>query len=222
MIDRDQQEGIIPPFPTKFRTVLLFGPAGSGKGTMGALLAQAGSMCHLSSGDIFRSLSPASPAGILCQKYINQGILVPDEVTIEIWRYYVNGLIATNRFLPEQQILLLDGLPRTLAQANMIASYMDLQHVIVLDIDDTDELITRLQRRAKIEGRADDANIDTLKKRFDLYRNTTVEILEHFPKEKISRFNAAQKPINVLRDILSKLSDTLSAADRPIAMPSVR
>lgn len=222
MIEQGEQESIIPPFPTQFRTVLLFGPAGSGKGTMGSILAQAGSMCHISSGDIFRSLSPTSPAGILSQKYVNQGILVPDEVTIEIWRYYVNGLIATNRFLPDQQILLLDGLPRTLAQANMISSYMDLQHVIVLDIDDTDELIVRLQRRAKIEGRADDANADVLKKRLDLYRNTTVEILNHFPSDKISRFNAAQKPLNVLRDILSKLSDTLSTAARPLAMPSVR
>jgi adenylate kinase len=95
---------IIPDHPEPFRTCLIFGPPGSGKGTLGKFLSSAGNHFHLSSGDIFRGLSPESPAGKLYHQYAGKGLLLPDEVTIEIWHHFVHGLIATNRYFPSQQL----------------------------------------------------------------------------------------------------------------------
>ncbi len=210
----EQSESQAPE--TKFRSVLLFGPQGAGKGTVGKILAQAGSHVHLSTGDIFRGLSPSSPSGKLANQYISQGLLVPDEVTVQIWHNYVNGLIATNRYLPEKQFLLLDGIPRTVAQAKALDPYIDLQHVILLDVEDRDELITRLQRRAKIEGRVDDADPGLLNKRLSIYYEQTKQIMDLYPPEMISTFNAGQSPLRVLGDVLDKLADTLTSSERPL------
>lgn len=211
---------IIPPIKDKFRGVMLFGPPGAGKGTVGRVLSLAGSMVHVSSGDIFRSLSPASPAGELTQQYIKKGDLVPDEVTIEVWRYYVGGLVATNRFFPDQQFLLMDGLPRSKGQAEIIERYVDVQHVIVLAMDNEEELITRLKRRASIEGRNDDANDDAIRKRLSIYHEQTSQIISHYSDDLVSTFDADQPPLHVLRDILGKLSDTLTSRARPLAPQS--
>lgn len=191
----------------KFRCILIFGPPGSGKGTMGRFLSEAAGLCHLSSGDIFRGLSPQSPGGRLFHQYASQGLLVPDEVTIEIWYQYVSGLIATNRYMPSHQFLLLDGIPRTLKQAQILDQYLDVEHIIFLNVPDQNKLIERLQRRAKIEGRKDDADVSVLKKRLDVYAKETQAVLSHYPKEIVSTFNGDQRPLEVLRDILNKTTD---------------
>ena len=109
-----------------YRSILLFGPPGSGKGTLGKFLSSAGNHYHLSSGDIFRGLSPESEAGKLFHSYAGKGKLVPDSVTIQIWHHFVGGLIATNCYFPHEQFLLLDGVPRTLNQASLIEPYIEL------------------------------------------------------------------------------------------------
>ena len=67
----------------KPKAILMFGPPGAGKGTIGAMLCAAGNHFHLSSGDIFRGLPPESKSGQLFYSYANEGKLVPDDVTIE-------------------------------------------------------------------------------------------------------------------------------------------
>src|SRR5579863_6004373 len=109
-----KEESMIPPHDEPFRSILIFGPPGSGKGTLGKFLSSAGNHFHLSSGDIFRGLSPESPAGVMYHNYAVKGLLLPDEVTIEIWCNFMHGLIATNRYFPHTQLLLLDGIPRTI------------------------------------------------------------------------------------------------------------
>ncbi len=209
-------EGIIPSLDSKLKAVLLFGPQGAGKGTVGKMIAQAGSHLHLSSGDIFRGLSPNSPAGKLARSYMDQGKLLPDDVTIQIWHYYVSGLVATNRYLPDQQFLLLDGLPRTVEQAKLLEEYLDVQQIVVLDVENREELITRLQRRAKIEGRVDDADPVLLNKRLETYYEKTTPLLEYYPKERITTFNAAQPPLRVLGDVLNELAEKLTCELRPL------
>lgn len=203
-------EALIPRHAEPFRAVLLFGPPGSGKGTMGKFLSSAGNHFHLSSGDIFRGLSPESPAGKLYHSYASQGLLLPDEITIQIWHYFVHGLIATNRYFPNQQLLLLDGLPRTIKQADLLEKYVHIERIVVLEIEDTERLIKRIQRRALIEKRTDDMDSKVLRTRMDVYKKDTLKLLSHYPEEIISRFNADQKPLEVLRDILINLSSLLS------------
>ena len=203
-------EALIPQFNEPFRSVLVFGPPGSGKGTLGKFLSSAGHHFHLSSGDIFRGLSPESPAGKLYHNYAGKGLLLPDEITIQIWHHYVNGLIATNRYFPSQQLLLLDGIPRTIRQADLLKRYIHIERIIVLQIENVDELIKRIQRRALIEKRTDDMDPRVLKTRMEVYERDTIKLLKHYPEEIISRFNSGQKPLEVLRDVLVGLSDLFS------------
>ena len=207
MIDVDE---IIPSHDEPFRSVLIFGPPGSGKGTQGKFLSSAGNHFHLSSGDIFRGLSPESSAGKLFHKYASRGHLLPDEITVKIWHHFVHGLISTNRYFPAEQLLLLDGIPRTKSQAEHLDTFLNVEKVILLESKDPEVFIQRLLRRGMIELRADDKDRDILKTRMEVYEKETKEVLEHYPNNLIGRFDADQKPLEVLRDILVDLSDLLS------------
>ncbi len=196
-----------------YRSILLLGPPGAGKGTLGKLLSSAGNHFHLSSGDIFRGLSPESPAGKLYHSYAGKGHLLPDDVTVGIWHHFVEGLIATNRYFPHQQLLLLDGIPRTIHQAELLERYIQIMHIIVLETHNMDELIKRMKRRALIERRADDLEETVLETRMRVYAEDTQKLLEHYPASLISRFKADQRPLEVLRDVLAKLSHLLSHSE---------
>ncbi len=196
-----------------YRSILLLGPPGAGKGTLGKLLSSAGNHFHLSSGDIFRGLSPESPAGKLYHSYAGKGHLLPDDVTVGIWHHFVEGLIATNRYFPHQQLLLLDGIPRTINQAELLEKYIQIMHIIVLETQNIDELIKRMKRRALIERRADDLEDTVLETRMRVYAEDTQKLLQHYPPNLISRFKADQRPLEVLRDVLAKLSHLLSHSE---------
>ena len=205
-----KEESVIPRHIEPFRSVLVFGPPGAGKGTLGKFLSSAGNHFHLSSGDIFRGLSPESPAGKLYHNYAGKGLLLPDEVTIQIWHHFVHGLIATNRYFPSQQLLLLDGIPRTQRQADLLAKHVKIEGIISLEMENVEVLIKRLQRRALIEKRLDDMNPKVLRTRMEVYAQDTAKLLDQYPSKLISRFNADQKPLEVLRDVLVGLSDLLA------------
>ncbi|MBI5273360.1 MAG: nucleoside monophosphate kinase [Chlamydiia bacterium] len=200
---------IIPQVLEPFQTILIFGPPGSGKGTLAKFLSSAGNHFHLSSGDVFRGLSPDSPAGQLYHNYAGKGLLLPDEATVQIWHHYVHGLIATNRYFPSGQLLLLDGLPRTLGQATLLEKHLNIRQIIVLKIQDTEALIKRIQRRALIEKRMDDMDLRVLKTRMEVYESETTKLLQYYPEKLFSYFDAGQKPLEVLRDVLVALSGIL-------------
>lgn len=205
-----QEDPLLPAYDAPLEAIIIAGPPGSGKGTLGKFLSSAGNHCHLSSGDIFRSLSPESPAGQIYHNYATKGLLLPDELTIKIWYHYVQGLIATNRYFPSQQLILLDGIPRTSRQVELLQKYITVMKIIVLETADTEGLIKRIQRRALIEKRTDDLDANVLKTRMEVYERDTKQVLTSYPENLIARFNADQKPLEVLRDVLTSLSTILS------------
>ncbi|MCH9631773.1 MAG: adenylate kinase [Chlamydiae bacterium] len=205
----EKKTSIIPPIEGKFDAILLFGPPGAGKGTLGKFLSSVGSHFHLSSGDIFRGLPIDSPAGKIFHQYALKGNLVPDEVTIEIWHYFVSGLIATNRYYPNEQLLLLDGIPRTLEQAKLLEPYVNVKKIIALDVKDHESLFKRLQKRALVERRQDDLSRNVFETRMNVYLKETAEVLKYYPDSKITHFNGDLKPLEVLRDVLKELTDLM-------------
>jgi adenylate kinase len=182
---------------------LIFGAPGSGKGTVGAKLAAvANGVKHLSTGDIFRGLSPASENGKLFASYANAGKLVPDEVTIQIFSRFVGGLIDTNKFDPAKQVFLLDGIPRTVEQAELIKNVIVVKHIFVLEITDYSVIIERLLKRAAVEGRKDDIHESVVRARINEYETKTAAVLRVYDHSLITKINGAQTQDEVFRDVL--------------------
>lgn len=209
-MDSKHPLGATPLLAQKVPAILLFGPPGSGKGTLGNFLSTIGGHYHLSSGDIFRKMDPDSSLGRLVNPYSSRGHLVPDEVTMEVWAHYVAGLIATNRYFPKDQYLLMDGLPRTLHQAEILDQYVHVKAIIRFVTHRPEELVARIQRRAKIEGRRDDMDAEVLKTRMQVYEQQTAPVLSHYPEALVTAISVDQRPLEVLRDILDKLSSVLA------------
>ena len=193
--------------------ILLFGPPGSGKGTQAQLLSQITGHLHLSAGDIFRNLPADSELGQLQRQYLNQGLLIPDETAVTIWKEHVTQLIQTGQFRPAEQLLLTDGMPRTPKQVELLANTLRVVKVISLEVEDEQCLIKRLEKRAEAQHRADDQNQQTLQKRIAVYQSESREVLRSFPAELLISIQADQRPFEVLRDILVKASPWLRFPD---------
>jgi adenylate kinase len=185
------------------KAVLMFGPPGAGKGTVGVKLT---SVCpefyHLSSGDIFRGLSPESESGRVFFQYSTQGKLVPDQVTIDICGRYIEGLINTNKFNPASQILLLDGLPRTPEQAEILRSRVEVIRIYQLELPDENEIIRRILGRAAIEGRKDDADESIIRNRIAEYHKKTASVLEKYDPTLIAKINGSGTPLQVFVNVV--------------------
>lgn len=186
----------------RFPTILLFGAPGAGKGTQGAILGNVPGFFHLACGDVFRSLNIKSPEGREIYRFSSRGELVPDELTINIWKKALHGHIAVSSYRPPDEFLVLDGIPRNPRQAEIVSDTINVLHIIHLICPDEEAMIDRIKRRAIRENRADDANESVIRHRFEVYRQETEPVLECYPKEIVSRIDAFGTPAEVLRKIL--------------------
>lgn len=202
----------------RYRTILLFGAPGSGKGTQGKVLGQIPGFFHLSCGDVFRGLNPTSELGRTFLQYSSQGKLVPDNFTVQLWSEHIHRLVHTHHFHPEGTILLLDGIPRNRHQAEMMDQYIEVLMVLYLEAVDQEQMIARLRRRALHENRLDDANEEVIRGRFREYAAESTPVLDFYPLELIRKVDAGLSPLQVLRQAIDAIEEGIfQAAAQPAA-----
>lgn len=189
----------------KYRTILLFGAPGAGKGTQGKILGTIPNFFHCACGDVFRSLSATSPLGRVFIEYSSRGKLVPDEPTIELWRQYVDNQVRAGRYHPDSDTLVLDGIPRNVHQAEMLADSLDVRAIFYLHCKNFKAMVERLQRRALRENRLDDANLEVIRERLKTYDAESKPVLNYYGRKLVHRVDSTQTPQEVLLDILKRL-----------------
>lgn len=188
----------------RYKSILLFGAPGSGKGTQGKIIGTIPGFFHSATGDIFRTLDLQSETGRKFWEFAGRGELVPDEFTIKLWKQYVRGLEMINQFHPETEMLVLDGIPRNVTQAQLLEDTIDVAKVIHL-VADPNKMVERLRRRALKENRFDDASDEVIHRRLEVYERETKPVLDYYPAEKIIRIEATLSQIRVLNTILDHL-----------------
>lgn len=195
----------------RYQAVLLFGTPGAGKGTQGHLLGQIPGYYHLSTGDMFRAMDKGSELGRVFFEYSSRGELVPDEITVDVWSRYAHALTTINQYRPHQQILVLDGLPRTVRQVDLIRDHVDVACVIHLMARDREKMVQRLRGRALKEKRPDDAKEEVVRNRLDIYDRETRPVLDRFDRDLVREVDAVGSPGAVLRSILEVVTPVQEA-----------
>lgn len=187
--------------------VVIFGPPGSGKGTQSENLIKKFNLAHISTGDLLRKeIQTNTELGYLAKKHIDKGELVPDEIII--------GMIDSFLEKMDKGVagVIYDGFPRTVEQAgalkNMLATYKtDVSVMLNLEVPE-EELISRLIERGKTSGRTDD-NLETIKKRIDVYNTQTKPVMDFYKKErKLANING----VGSIDDIFAAISKAVEAA----------
>jgi len=190
----------------KFRTILLVGAPGAGKGTQGKILGTVPNFFHCACGDVFRNLTIDSELGRIFLRYSSKGKLVPDTYTVRLWRDNITAQTQLGRFDPERDTHVLDGIPRNLPQAKILQDALHIVAVFNFICPDENQLAERLQRRALRDNRLDDANREVIKKRLAIFEKETKPILDYYGPQLVHSIDSTQSPINVLRDILRVLA----------------
>ena len=186
-----------------YRSVVLVGPPGVGKGTQGKLLSHIPGIFHLSSGDMFRELDEESELGQLFHQYATHGEFVPDDITIKTWLEYVRTKVEQNEYNPETDLLILDGIPRNIDQAQLLCPYINILKILFMVCEDREVMFERIRGRAVKEKRQDDADELVARYRWDKYKNDTEPMIDHYPQEMIRIIDADTIPADVLHQILS-------------------
>lgn len=191
----------------KYRTHLLFGPPGSGKGTQGKILGNIPRFFHCACGDVFRSIDTRTQVGRAFLEYSSKGQLVPDEITVQLWKARIDAAVDAHTFKPDIDILVLDGIPRNVGQAKIMDELIDVEKVFHLSCPDRAALYARLKKRALKDNRLDDANEDVIKRRLETYENESKPVLTYYGKDRITCIDATQPPAKVLLHILESVND---------------
>jgi adenylate kinase len=166
--------------------IVIFGAPGSGKGTQSEILIRNRGLFHISTGDVLRdNIRRGTELGATAKAYIEQGQLIPDELMVSI----LADVLDANREAAAQGVSFA-GFPRTLAQAEALEDMLgergtSVTLVLGLEVPE-EELINRILERGRLTGRSDD-NLETVKKRLDVYHNQTSPLKEFYNERGLYR-----------------------------------
>ena len=167
--------------PIQMTNIVLFGPPGAGKGTQASFLKERFGLVHISTGDVFRSnIKNETALGKLAQSFMDEGNLVPDQVTIDMLSAEVDKNHDANGFI-------FDGFPRTVAQAEALDVLLDIYQtnitaMVALEVPDQ-LLVERLLERGKTSGRPDDANTEIIQNRIKAYYTNTAILKSYYESQ---------------------------------------
>ena len=200
--------------------IVLLGPQGSGKGTQATLLQEKTCLPKISTGDLLREIAQGrTPLGEKIKSYQSKGLLVPDEIVVEVIKGRVQRKDCKNGFI-------LEGFPRTLIQAEHLGKITAIDKVVVLKISDT-EAVSRLSARRQCKKcnaiyglnnlkinkctkcgsdlyQREDDKPQAIKKRLKLYKKETEPLIKYYGK-KVVEIDGSKSIENVLNNILKKL-----------------
>ncbi|MCH7226978.1 adenylate kinase family protein [Haloferula sp. A504] len=192
-------------FAVRRPAILILGAPGAGKGTQGKILGAIPRFFHCACGDIFRSMDTRTAIGRRFVEYSSRGELVPDELTVELWKSQVENWAESHLYKPDIDFLVLDGIPRNVRQAEIIADFLQVHQVFHLTCPDRGELARRMRKRALKENRIDDASDTVIAQRIETYDAETRPLLDHYPDEIITVVDAMRPPVEVLGDIIRRI-----------------
>lgn len=186
--------------------IVIFGAPGSGKGTQSEKITEKYGIRHISTGDVLREeIKNGTELGKTAKRYIDEGQLLPDELIIDILASVLDSMKGHNG-------VIFDGFPRTIPQAEALKKLLldrgqDITAMLDLDVPEK-ELITRLLKRGQESGRADD-NMETIKKRLDVYKSQTFPLIEYYKKE--GKYNHI-KGVGALDDIFRDIAAVIETS----------
>lgn len=190
--------------------VVLLGPPGAGKGTQAQLLAHELRVPQVSTGDIFRAnVGQGTELGLLAKTYMDAGNLVPDEVTVAMIRDRLGQPDAQHGYL-------LDGFPRTVAQAQALDDFLaEFGHPLdgVLEIQVPDEaIVERLSSRRAPDGSVrDDDKADVVRHRLTVYAQETAPLVDFYrPRQLVHPIDG----VGDVKEITRRALDALASLPR--------
>ena len=184
--------------------IVIFGAPGSGKGTQSEKIVEKYGINHISTGDVLRAeIKNGTELGKTAKSYIDQGQLIPDSLMVDI-------LASVFDSFEDSKGVIFDGFPRTIAQAEALKQMLkdrgqDVSVMLDLEVPE-DELMTRLIKRGKESGRADD-NEETIKKRLVVYHSQTAPLIDWYKED------GKYQHINGLGDLDRIFGDICAAID---------
>ncbi|MEI6322882.1 MAG: nucleoside monophosphate kinase [bacterium] len=196
---------------SRYRTILIFGAPGSGKGTQGKTLGKLPGFYHCACGDVFRSLDTATELGSAFLEYSSKGLLVPDEMTVRLWHESIRKTVESGKFKPERDYLILDGIPRNVAQAVLMEELIEVKRIFHLSCPDRDKLVARLKKRALRDNRLDDANEEVIRSRLATYDAESKPMLLHYSGVRRHDIDASMTPLEVIHEIIKGLLEESGA-----------
>jgi adenylate kinase len=164
--------------------LMILGAPGSGKGTQGQLIAKHLGIAEISTGELLRAAAKqGTPLGLEARKYMDKGLLVPDQVILSLIREILDSPAG-------RRGMLMDGFPRTVPQAEAVDAFLAgrkerVDLVLVLEVPE-DELVKRLLARAAKEGRSDD-NLESIKQRLQVYHTQTSPLVAYYERQGVVR-----------------------------------